>query len=146
MKRSERGANLVEFAIVLPLLLLILAGVVDFGYAFHDYIIITNAGREGARVASRLPCRTGDATQRASLDAQIRSAVNADAVMLKPGGTTTIVITPNPVGAGTVCPAAAGSPFSVRVTRDFPVLLGSFVGQPTLTLSSQTSMAWFGND
>jgi Flp pilus assembly protein TadG len=146
MKRSERGANLVEFALVLPLLLLILAGVVDFGYAFHDYIIITNAAREGARVASRLPCRTGDATQRAALDAAIRSAVNADAVMLKPGGTTTIAIIPDPVGTGTVCPTAAGSPLTVRVRRVFPVFLGSFVGQPTLTLSSQTSMYWVGND
>ena len=98
MRRSERGANLVEFAIVVPLLLLILAGVVDFGYAFHDYIIITNAAREGARVASRLPCRASDLTQRTALDAKIKSAVNADAVMLKPGGTTTITITPDPMG------------------------------------------------
>ena len=49
MKRSERGANLVEFAIVLPLLVLILAGLADLGRAFYNYMVITNAAREGAR-------------------------------------------------------------------------------------------------
>ena len=45
-----------EFAIVLPLLVLILAGMVDVGRAFNSYMVITNAAREGARAASRLSC------------------------------------------------------------------------------------------
>jgi hypothetical protein len=48
---SETGAELVEFAIALPLLLLVLFGIVDFGMLFQRYQAVTNAAREGARVA-----------------------------------------------------------------------------------------------
>jgi Flp pilus assembly protein TadG len=49
--RSERGAELVEFAIVLPVLLLITMGIVDFGFMFQRYVVLTNAAMEGARIA-----------------------------------------------------------------------------------------------
>ncbi|MEO5897245.1 MAG: TadE/TadG family type IV pilus assembly protein [Vicinamibacterales bacterium] len=49
--RSQRGAELIEFALVFPLLLLVLLGVVDFGLLFQRYEVLTNATREGARVA-----------------------------------------------------------------------------------------------
>lgn len=48
-KNSERGAALVELAIVLPLLLVMLAGMVEFGLLFYNKQVITNASREGAR-------------------------------------------------------------------------------------------------
>jgi Flp pilus assembly protein TadG len=50
-RRAERGASAVEFALVLPLLLLVIAGVVDFGRALFTQVILTNAAREGARAA-----------------------------------------------------------------------------------------------
>lgn len=49
--RSERGAELIEFALVVPMLLLILLGIADFGFMFQRYEVLTNAAREGARVA-----------------------------------------------------------------------------------------------
>ena len=49
--RSERGAELVEFALVFPLLLLATLGIVDFGLMFQRYEVLTNAAREGARVS-----------------------------------------------------------------------------------------------
>ena len=49
--RSERGAQLIEFALVLPLLLLIILGIMDFGLLFQRYEAVTNAAREGARIA-----------------------------------------------------------------------------------------------
>jgi Flp pilus assembly protein TadG len=55
----EKGAELVEFAIVLPLLLLVLFGIIDFGMLFHRYQVVTNAAREGARVAV-LPLYSND--------------------------------------------------------------------------------------
>ena len=48
---SEDGAELVEFALVLPLLLLVLFGIVDFGLLFQRFQVVSNAAREGARVA-----------------------------------------------------------------------------------------------
>jgi hypothetical protein len=48
--RSERGAELIEFALVLPLLLLVVLGIVDFGFLFQRMEVVTNAAREGARL------------------------------------------------------------------------------------------------
>jgi Flp pilus assembly protein TadG len=48
-KSSERGAVAVEFAVLLPIMLLILVGMVEFGRIFNAQIIVTNSAREGAR-------------------------------------------------------------------------------------------------
>jgi Flp pilus assembly protein TadG len=50
-KNPEHGAALVELAIVLPLLLLILMGIVEIGLLFYNQQILTNSSREGARAA-----------------------------------------------------------------------------------------------
>ena len=49
--RSERGAELIEFALVLPVLLMTFLGIVDFGFLFQRMEVVTNAAREGARIA-----------------------------------------------------------------------------------------------
>ena len=49
--RSERGAELIELALVLPILLLVFAGIVDFGLLLQRLITVNNAAREGARIA-----------------------------------------------------------------------------------------------
>jgi Flp pilus assembly protein TadG len=49
--RPERGAALVEFAVILPLFLLLLFGIMDAGWMFAQQIEMTNATREGARLA-----------------------------------------------------------------------------------------------
>ena len=50
--RSERGAELIEMALVTPILLLLLGGIVDFGFMFRSWEVVTNAAREGARVGA----------------------------------------------------------------------------------------------
>jgi Flp pilus assembly protein TadG len=47
--KNERGQTLTEFAIVLPILALLLFGVIQFGIAFNNYITLTDAVRAGAR-------------------------------------------------------------------------------------------------
>ncbi|OQY25064.1 MAG: hypothetical protein B6I37_02335 [Desulfobacteraceae bacterium 4572_35.2] len=47
--KNNHGAALVEFAIVLPLLLLLLVGMIEFGLLFYNKQVLTNASREGAR-------------------------------------------------------------------------------------------------
>ncbi|MCK5219206.1 pilus assembly protein, partial [bacterium] len=49
MLKNQRGAAAVEFAIVLPLLALILFGTIDFALLFYNKQVLTNASREGAR-------------------------------------------------------------------------------------------------
>ncbi len=48
---TARGQSLVEFALILPILILMLVGVLDFGRAIYAYNTINNAAREGARLA-----------------------------------------------------------------------------------------------
>jgi Flp pilus assembly protein TadG len=50
---SERGSALVELALVLPLLLVVIAGIVDFGFAFQRFEVVANAAREGARLGTK---------------------------------------------------------------------------------------------
>ena len=51
LTRGRCGQSLVEMALVLPLLLLLVFGIIEFGRVFNAYIIVTNAAREGARFA-----------------------------------------------------------------------------------------------
>jgi Flp pilus assembly protein TadG len=61
---DARGAVLIEFALTLPLLLLVLLGICDFGLAFRDYHVVTNAAREGARMAVLPGYTTADVQNR----------------------------------------------------------------------------------
>jgi len=48
----EKGSNVVEFAIILPILIMLILGIVEFGIAYNNYIALTHAAREGARLAA----------------------------------------------------------------------------------------------
>lgn len=50
--KNKKGQSLVETALVLPIIILILMGILDFGMMFNNYLIISNASREGARSAA----------------------------------------------------------------------------------------------
>jgi Flp pilus assembly protein TadG len=50
--RDQRGAVIVEFALIVPMLLLIVFGIMDFGYMLNRTTIVSNASRDGARTAS----------------------------------------------------------------------------------------------
>ena len=49
--RSEKGQAMVEFALVVPILRVLLCGIVDFGWLYYNQITLNNAAREGARYA-----------------------------------------------------------------------------------------------
>jgi Flp pilus assembly protein TadG len=49
--RREEGAALIETAFVLPIMLLVCVGILEFGRAYQTWQVVTNASREGARVA-----------------------------------------------------------------------------------------------
>ena len=50
--KNEKGASAVEFAIILPILIMLVFGIFEFAIAFNNYITITHAAREGARRAA----------------------------------------------------------------------------------------------
>ncbi len=52
MFKNEKGQSLVEFALVLPVLVLLLVGIFEFGFIFNAYLQINHASREGARTGA----------------------------------------------------------------------------------------------
>jgi len=50
--KNEKGASAVEFALILPILIILVFGIVQFGIAYNNYIALTHATREGARLAA----------------------------------------------------------------------------------------------
>ena len=98
--KGQRGASAIEFAIILPVLLVILMGTMEFGYVMFAKAVITNASREGARrgIVYGDP-RPGDAA--------IVQAVNDYCSNLIPSATVTTQV----ARAG----SDAGNPLTVRV-------------------------------
>lgn len=66
--RSFEGASAVEFALLLPVLMLILFGIIFGGFAFNTKLTITQAAREGARFAATLPTEDGTTPPAADAD------------------------------------------------------------------------------
>jgi Flp pilus assembly protein TadG len=82
--KSQRGQTMTEFALVLPLLVLLLFGVIQFGIAFNNYITLTDAVRAGARKGSVARHMTNP-------EAAVEAQVQAAATDLKPGELDIIV-------------------------------------------------------
>ena len=119
-RKEEGGQSLVEFALVVPIFLLVLFAIVDFGMAFHAWITVTNSAREGARIgavhapAATIEQRVRDTAtslEQANLDV---SVTNADDQGGQPGESVVVdvsysysLITPladllNMVSGGTI--------------------------------------------
>jgi len=131
--KSERGTALLETALTLPLILLVSVSIFEFGRAYQMEQVLTNAAREGARVAV-LPGYT---------DAMVTSRVQQyiQAGVLNAGVTPTISIqrsVPVSYGTGT----ATGSKVTVSYPYHFMVLNGvaKLVVKNT-TLGSDFTMA-----
>jgi len=92
--RSERGAELVEFAIVFPLLLLVTLGIIDFGLMFQRYEVLTNAAREGARVSVLSGYNAPDVTARVNQYLQATSLSGAT-VATSVGAAQTVAVGPS---------------------------------------------------
>ena len=73
----ERGAAAVEFALILPVFLLLIAGAIDLTRMMYTQVVVTNAAREGARMAALGYPLTGVASATARVD---QAAFNAKPV------------------------------------------------------------------
>jgi Flp pilus assembly protein TadG len=59
-RRGEKGQSLAEFVLVLPIFLILVFAIIDFGLGFHAWLTVTNSAREGARLgAVRAPANGG---------------------------------------------------------------------------------------
>ncbi|GMA28822.1 TadE/TadG family type IV pilus assembly protein [Arenivirga flava] len=116
---SEEGAAAVEFALVVPLLLTLLFGIIEFGAAYNAQILVTNAAREAARELSvEDGASTGSAT------------ATADAVLAPIGLTVKTNPSPFSVSGTAVNPGGrlcgTGQELTVTLKVDRSTLTGLF--------------------
>jgi Flp pilus assembly protein TadG len=124
--RGERGQSILEAALVVPVLLLLLAAVVDAARAFDAYIILTNAAREGARFAAIEPEPTISDIQ--------------DMVVVDVLGSGTNITHMADFAPGNVQVARGNVALTVTVSYNFDLWFGGVVGFPSWTLTKQAVM------
>ena len=111
--RGERGSNAVEFGLVVPILLILVLGIVEFGHAFQVQGTLSAAAREGARVMALQ-----------NDPAAARAAVRGASPTLDPAVTDAQITV-----APTACPPTSTTTTNVRVTVVYPMpFLTDFFG------------------
>lgn len=126
----ERGQSLVEFAIILPVLLLLVLGVVDLGMGFKTYITLTNASREGVRWISIHPTDQSGARDRIADEA---STMGLSEGLFLEGGYE-VSFSPNQSDYD------AGEKVTVNVTHDYQLLFGAITGLPAVPFTASSTM------
>ena len=135
--RRRGGMAMVEFVLILPALLVILFGILEFGVLFFQWQTLSNAAREGARhaIVFRKNCDS------AAVQTLIEQTVidYADAARIS--------VTPADISITGLC-TGTGQPAQVEVSHDFgfqvlPGFLASFT--PTITLVGTSEMRNEGN-
>jgi Flp pilus assembly protein TadG len=109
-RRHRRGATAVEFALVLPLMMTLLLGTVDFGRFAYTHIAVTNAARAGAALGSMNPYSS--ATQ-SNWQAQVIQATRDEMFQQTGYVAGNLAVTVTPV-------AEAGGLWRVRVQATYP--------------------------
>lgn len=138
---STRGQSVVEFALILPVLLLILAGAIDLGRAFYAYVAVENAAKEGALYGARHPLCDGPGS--CPNPQNVRWVVANEAANLK---LSTDVACRTSAGKliQPMNDCVNGSIYTVRVTHSFhlitPILGDLLASQLTLGASSDATV------
>jgi Flp pilus assembly protein TadG len=139
--RKEEGQAIVELALAIPLLLIVLFGIIQFGEAINYYNDETNLANLAARyatVGANPSCNGSSSNVTTYISCQATNESSAFA-----SGITTCVADPNySSGTGTI---PSGDPLQIKVRYPFPVLgniplLSQFFGGTTINLSSSATM------
>ena len=124
---SVRGQSLVELALTLPLLMILMAGVLDLAHAFSLAGILSNAAREGARYGAT-------------------DSTNSDAIknrVVEEAAGAPLTIDPGQVVVNTDSGTTSGNAITVAVTHDVDLLLSQALGLPPPTIRRQATMVIF---
>ena len=153
-RHGQRGAALVEFALILPVLMALVLGITTGGIAVYQKITLTGAAREGTRFGSILPTtqcspasRCGGSTWaeyvRAEVVANSAGSLTTDQVcvaLVSGAGAQATAIGTGFTTAGGTSPCAAdsstGSGRRVQVTVTKPAEIQAIITTPTLSLTS----------
>lgn len=122
LKKDNKGQGLVEFALVMPLLLFLVLGIIQFGIILNGYITVTHAVREGARLAS------------------VGKIDDARAKVIELSNISLLTLIGDPIISP--LPTISGNTVTVSASGTIPVivpLLDVIIGNP-FPVSSSTSM------
>lgn len=121
-RRNSDGTAAIEFGLILPLLLIVLVGILDYGQIHFTRLTMTNAAREGARIGVTLP----------ESDAQAAAVAATQSYLTRAGVTAVVTAT---------VPSQASPTVTVTVTIDpYTPLIGLVPTPSRLTVSA--SMRW----
>ncbi len=133
---NSSGQSIVELALMMPVMILILAGTLDLGRMYFSYMAVVNSAREGARFGAThppaLPCNTAANAQK--IVARTRNEATAS-------GVNTALMTVN-----VTCPEGGsdankfGHPVKVEVSYDFHPILTRIIGFGAVRLRSDAQM------
>jgi Flp pilus assembly protein TadG len=135
-RRSERGQTAVEFALVIPVMLLFLLGIFQIGITYYHNESLQTSARDGARAGA---IHTGSTL--AQIQAYVDAAVRANAVGLDTSTSTLVVAsgcTLPPSTAATACDQ--GDTIDVTVTYPWKIGVLAFSKSGTLTTHTQLRM------
>lgn len=135
-KRGESGSMAVEFAMVLPIFLLLLFAAYELGIFLHDQQVITNASREAARlgIIMQIPRITQTEIEQRVIDFSATLLIGANLNCVA-GGACPDVTVNNPAGAsGTQLSVTVSTPFQFRLLSAFSTFL------PNLPVEARTIM------
>ena len=127
-ERKEKGQSLLELALILPVLIVILAGVLDLGRLYYAYVAVTDAAAEGASYAAihPEPGERGEVFRRAQEASRGLVQIDPDMVVVD-------------------CPTvASGAPITVTVSYSFTVatpLINAIVPDGVLMLRAVANEA-----
>jgi Flp pilus assembly protein TadG len=131
-----RGQSLVEFALILPILALLLFILFDFGRAVYAWTAVSNAAREGARLAIVDQGETAGISHAAQAAADQATGLGID-----PADASEVAVQYRSADLAAACPARAiGCVAQVRVQYEFLAItpvIGTIVGPITLSSTTQ---------
>jgi Flp pilus assembly protein TadG len=128
--RGERGQNLVEMALVAPILILIVAIVIDASRVFDAFIVLTQAVREGARLGTVQPELTQGEIRQTVVDDVLGSGTNI--TWMEEMTTTNVTVT--------TVETEVAAEVTVEAWYDFDLWFGGLLGVPEIRISREAVM------
>ncbi len=124
-KRNEKGQAMVETALVLPLFLLVVCGIIDFGWIFANQLMLNNSSRDGARYAVVR-------VDKADMTTLVTTHLKENITLIEPDDLNVTIV------------KEADGDISVTCQSDVKVLTpltGIFINGQTISLTSTTVMS-----
>lgn len=134
LAKNEKGQAMVEFALILPLLILLLCGIIDFGWIYGNQIVLRNAGRDTARyMAINYNISGTDAANDATATTVLKDRL----------GTGGYLNNSNLVVNSTLSGTGANAKVTVTATYPLPFLtplISTILQKTTIEINTETTM------